>query len=257
MQMKTKKSLIITGALFLVFLMFTVMVKTVDVQPIGPEQSTVGFASINQAVFKFFGVNLLWYNITDCLGLAAIAVALGFAALGLLQLIRRRSIKKVDARILLLGIFYVIVIAVYIFFETRIVNYRPIILSEELEASFPSSHTMIVICIMGTAMIQFHHYLIKKKAWLWTADIISALIITVTVAGRLISGVHWFTDIIAGILLSAALIALYCTISRFFLIDTRSLPPYNSEKYGSRRLFFGRHFKTRGRGERRCQKEKR
>ena len=209
MQKKLKKYLIITGGLFLIFILFTVMVKTVDVQPVGPDRSKVGLASVNQCVFKFFGVNLLWYEITDWLGVFAIVFALGFAVLGLFQLIKRKSIQKVDCRILLLGVFYVMVIAVYLFFEVVVVNDRPIILSESLEASFPSSHVMFVNCIMATAMLQFHYYLRERKAWLWMSDIVSVLIITATVIGRLISGVHWFTDIVAGILLSSVLIALY------------------------------------------------
>ena len=216
MQKKLKKYLIITGGLFLIFILFTVMVKTVDVQPVGPDRSKVGLASVNQRVFKFFGVNLLWYDITDWLGVFAIVFALGFAVLGLFQLIKRKSIQKVDCRILLLGVFYVMVIAVYLFFEVVVVNDRPIILSESLEASFPSSHVMFVNCIMATAMLQFHYYLRERKAWLWMSDIVCVLIITATVIGRLISGVHWFTDIVAGILLSSVLIALYCSALLYF-----------------------------------------
>ena len=116
MQKESRKRTIITGILFLVFLLFTVMVKTIDVQPVGPEGSFVGFAHINQFVFELFGVNLLWYSITDWLGAAAIAVSLGFAVMGLSQLIIRRDIRKVDARILLLGVFYLIVVVFYFFF---------------------------------------------------------------------------------------------------------------------------------------------
>src|SRR5699024_10244545 len=215
MQKKSKKPIIITGILFLIFIFFTIMIKTIDVQPIGPEQSKIGFATLNQVIFNFFGVNLLWYDITDWLGIVAIVIALGFAILGLIQLIQRKSIWKIDLRILLLGVFYFIVVVFYIFFEFVIINYRPIILSQSLEASFPSSHTMIVICIMVTAMSQFHYYLQDKKVCLWIVEIASVLIIAVTVVGRLISGVHWFTDIVAGVLLSSALVALYYSALKY------------------------------------------
>ena len=215
MQKKSKRCIITTGILFLIFMLFTVIIKTIDVQPVGPEQSTIGLASLNQFVFNLFGVNLLWYNITDWLGIVAIVIALVFAILGLIQLKQRKSIWNVDPRILLLGAFYFIVIIIYVFFEIVIINYRPIILSQSLEASFPSSHTMIVICIMSTAVLQFHYYLRDKKVCLWTIDIASVLMIAVTVIGRLISGVHWFTDIVAGILLSSALVALYYSTLKY------------------------------------------
>lgn len=215
MTIKCKKNFIMTGVLFLLFAVFTAIVTHVDVQQIGPEQSSVGLASLNQFVLNLFGVNLLWYNITDWLGVVAILFAIGFAALGLCQLIKRKSLLKVDHQILLLGGFYVLVVAIYVFFELVVINYRPIILSTSLEASYPSSHTMIVICIMATAMLEFHRLLKDHTIWLKALDVISVLLIAVTAVGRLVSGVHWFTDIVAGVILSAALVALYYSVTIF------------------------------------------
>lgn len=206
--MKIRKNFIVTGVLFVLFLIFTWLVMNVDVNSIGPEGSHVGLATLNQTVHKMIGVHILWYDITDWLGVVAILIALGFGVLGFIQFIKRKSLFKVDTDIILLGGYYLVVIALYIFFEIFIVNYRPIILNDSLEASFPSSHAMIVTCIMMTAMIQFK-YRIKNSLIKNVTQVISLGIVVVTVIGRLISGVHWMTDIVAGILLSAVLVSAY------------------------------------------------
>ena len=197
------------GALGLLFLLFTICVACVDVKPIGPEQSEVGFAALNQFVFQNIGVHPVWYTVTEWLGITALLVMFGFAVLGLYQLIRHRSIRKVDRRILALGLFYGLMLACYLFFEQVVINYRPIILGESLEASYPSSHTMLVVCVMATAAIEVRTlWPNRKKVWLGT-ELTAALLSGITVVGRLLSGVHWFTDIVGGLLLSAALVVLY------------------------------------------------
>ena len=209
MRKKSKEYLIGSAVLFLAFAAFTALVSRFDVKPIGPEGSEVGFAALNQFVFRLFGVNLIWYDITDCLGIIPVLFALGFGLTGLWQLIKGKSIRKVDSSILLLGLFYLLVIGAYLFFEQVVMNYRPVILEEGLEASYPSSHTMLVVCVMAAAATQFRILCPDKKRLCRGMDVLSCVLIGVTVVGRLISGVHWFTDIVGGLLLSFALVTLY------------------------------------------------
>ena len=208
--MKNKGKFLILGISGALFALLIVLLRCVDVEPVGAAGTSVGLSHMNRFVFELTGVNMVWYNITDWLGLAAILAAFLFAVTGLVQLIKRRSILKVDKEILALGGLYILVIGIYVLFENVIVNYRPIIMPgcSNPEASFPSSHTMLVCVIMGSAIIIIGKY-IKKKSLCMVIRGICAAVIAVTVVGRLVSGVHWFTDILGGLLISTFLLALY------------------------------------------------
>lgn len=211
--MKNKNNLFVSGISGLLVMILIVLVRFIDVRPIGAEGTSIGLSRLNGFFFRLSGVNILWYHITDWLGVAAILVAFLFAMAGFVQLIKRRSILKVDHEILALGGLYIVVIGLYVLFEIVIVNYRPIIMPDGThpEASFPSSHTMLVCVIMGSAIMLIGKYL-KEKPLCRVLRGICAAIIGITVIGRLIAGVHWFTDIVGGILISIFLLSLFSEV---------------------------------------------
>lgn len=190
------------------FILWTAALFRVDVQPIGPGGSCVGFAALNGFVHRLTGVNMTLYTVTDWLGLVPVGICLAFALLGLGQWIRRRSLRRVDRSILVLGGFYLVVIFCYLFFEAFVVNRRPVLIGGVLEASYPSSTTLLVLCVIPTAIMQLRGRIRRR----WLSRTISALLtafLAFMVVGRLLSGVHWITDIIGGGLLSAGLVTLY------------------------------------------------
>ncbi len=210
---KDKKFLYMPICFLVAFVLWTVLVSVVDVAAIGPLGSKVGFSTLNRAVHELTGVNMTFYNITDWLGLVPFAVAFCFAISGLVQLIKRKGIAKVDRSILVLGGFYAVVIAVYVFFECVVVNYRPILIEGILEASYPSSTTMLVMSVMPTTLMQLNDRIKNITLRRLVAFVIIAFI-AFMVIGRIISGVHWISDIIGGALLSVALVMMYAHFAR-------------------------------------------
>ena len=213
MKTENQKNVCLAICLLAAFLLWTLAIQWIDVQAIGPCGSSVGFASLNGYIHTLTGVHMSLYTITDWLGLVPIAVAAGFGILGLIQWIRRKHILLVDHSLLVLGGFYLVVMAVYVLFERVVVNYRPVYINGYLEASYPSSTTMLVLCVMPTAVMQFQTRIRNKLLRRWIASVITAFAIFM-VTGRFVSGVHWFTDIIGGALLSAGLVLLYRTVVR-------------------------------------------
>jgi undecaprenyl-diphosphatase len=208
MKDKAKSNLTCGIVLITLFVIWTVLIQTVDVRPVGVNNTDVGFATLNTWFHGLTGVNLTLYTVTDWLGLVPLFVCLMFGMIGFIQLVKRKSILKVDLDIVALGIYYVIVILFYLFFETTPINYRPILIEGFAEASYPSSTTLLVLSVMPTFVFQLSRRL-NKTLLSKIAIILSVMFSLFMVVGRLISGVHWLTDIAGSILLSTGLFCIY------------------------------------------------
>ena len=208
MEEHGKRLLFLGNISIIIFALWTVLIQTVDVQPFGANGTNIGFAAINCWFHKLTGVHMEIYTITDWLGLIPIFICMIFGGIGFVQLIQRRSIFEVDRDIIFLGVYYIIVIFGYLIFEMIPINYRPILIEGYLEASYPSSTTLLVLCVMPTLIDQVN----RRTKSVILKEIIKAFVICFSafmVLGRLISGVHWLTDIVGSIMLSLGLFCIY------------------------------------------------
>jgi undecaprenyl-diphosphatase len=217
MKNKAKRKISVGLVHVFVFTVFTWLVQVIDVKPVGINGTDVGFSSFNCMIHKLFGVNMALYTITDWAGLVPVFVGFGFAILGLIQLVRRKSLIKVDPDILVLGVYYIIVVSLYVLFESVSINYRPTLINGFMEKSYPSSTTLLVLSVMPTLAEQVN----RRCSLSWMKQVVTVITVVfsvLTVLGRLISGVHWFTDIVGSVLISAG---LFCVYKGFVVIFNR------------------------------------
>jgi undecaprenyl-diphosphatase len=128
--------------------------------------------------------------------------------LGAVQLVRRRSLFLVDADLILLGVYYIVVILCYLVFEMIPINYRPVPIDGIMEASYPSSTTLLVLSVMPTLKFQVDRRAKSPQPRI-AATAFAIVFAALMVLGRLVTGVHWATDIVGAVLLAAGLFKLY------------------------------------------------
>ena len=215
--MKQKTKIILSAAFLLLFLLLILLLITVDVDEYGiPSRISdgvvnvdIGLSSVNIGLLA--KENDVLFNVAEYLGYIALAVAFGFACLGAYQLVKRRSFAKVDSDIYVLAVFYIIVISLYFAFTQINVNCRPVFADKVLETtepSFPSSHTMLAICVFVSAIYQFKRRISNKTVRISVCTACGVLAVATTVC-RYLSGAHWFTDIVGAVLISTSLLFAY------------------------------------------------
>ncbi len=209
---KNIKTTLIPAIIFLIlFILWTILIVTEDVKPVGVNETDIGFATLNTWFHNLTGVNMTLYTITDWLGLVPVFVCLIFGVVGLIQLIKRRSLLKVDFDIIALGVYYVIVILGYLVFEMIPINYRPILINGFMQISYPSSTTLLVLSVMPTLTFQIKARLKNNKIKI-ILNLVTVAFSLFMVIARLVSGVHWITDIIGSCFLSAGLFYIYKSV---------------------------------------------
>ncbi len=225
----------IPGLAFLAgFIVWTILIRHIDVQRAGPRDTEIGFATLNVWFHQMTGVHMSIYTITDWLGLVPILICMCFGFLGLVQSVKRRSLLRLDPDILLLGVYYAVIILGYLLFEMIAINYRPILIDGVLEASYPSSTALLVLGVMPTLKFQVDRRAgsaILRKAITIFVILFSAFM----VSGRLVSGVHWATDIIGSVFLSFGLFLIYRSMTDHF--DIKNRPGCGGIKWSSMRNY--------------------
>ncbi|MBR5926475.1 MAG: phosphatase PAP2 family protein [Firmicutes bacterium] len=211
--MNTKRiiNIIAAAVCYVAFVIFTKAVMTYDLQPIAPDGSMVGFGSYNRRIFEQLGTNEMWYEITQVLGWLALLICAVFALIGLVQLIKGKSLAAVDPDIICMGVLYVLCIIAYVVFLKVTINVRPVLEDGVAEASYPSSHTVLAFCVFASLLIEIRRR-ITDSARAMIESIACAFFMSITIFGRLLSGMHWATDIIGGVILSMAFIFTFAAI---------------------------------------------
>ena len=204
---ENKKNIIMAGSLTLASIIYTLLVKFVDVKAIGPNGSEVGFAWLNKIFHNLLGEHMVIYKISEVLGYVVMLLVVIYGCIGLYQLIKRKSLLKVDKEIIKLGVFYVLMLVVYVLFEKIEINYRPVLMDGVLEASYPSSHTILALCICFSSLITSKKYF--NKLYVKKINLVTVILTGLVLLLRTISGVHWISDIIGGIIISLTLVSYY------------------------------------------------
>ena len=208
---KSKKLFLTTTILAVLSTLFTIIIAFVDKGNIGPNASDVGLSHFNKFFKNLIGQNELFYTISKVFGLLIFGIVLAYFIVAIIQIIKRKSIRKVDKKIWILGIFYIILALIYFAFELLKINYRPVLVDGKLEPSYPSSHTLFAVFICVTAFYTNNKLITNKKIKLISNTIVS-LVGIITIIGRVLSGVHWITDVMGGLLISTTLALAYITL---------------------------------------------
>ena len=213
-----KSPLTITLILFALFFAYTCACLMVDVAQFAPQsvngdaiestQTTdIGFQKLNLSVHNALGFRQVFYRLSEYIGYLALLAGACIGLIWLLRLIKTKKLLGVDAGLNAAIAAMALMVVFYVLFEALKLNFRPVILDDGLEASYPSSHTLLGCVVFGcAAMVSADIF--KDKGLARSVSALCYIIAAVLTLFRALSGVHWISDIIGGVILSAAILSL-------------------------------------------------
>lgn len=210
----------ILGASFLFLFILLIILLCFDKAVIAENGYEVGLSHINNLVNYSYKENV--DLMSDLIFYVTFIVVIYAFSIGLYQLIKKKSLYKVDKSIIIFGIALVIAIIVWLLFDKVIeLNIRP---THKIEGSFPSTHVMLAtffaLSCHGFLCLRDQDKLIK-----YSSLVLAIIIIVIVTITRVIAGVHYITDVCGGLFIGLSF--YFCT---FGLIKAFDKKVENDEK---------------------------
>lgn len=197
--MRRKSLDIIISILWLILLIFTILVSFVDVKIFNVTNTKIGLYSLN----KIFLVNSINSNYINIISNGIFLICLLVIILMLLLItFEYFKTKKINKNNLNFFIHFLIMVLIWIIFDKiLIINYRPILINGNIEGSYPSTHVMVSTFVLLFLSDQLKKIFKNDKIFY----IISIGLIIIQSISRILLTMHWFTDIIGGLLIGCLL----------------------------------------------------
>ena len=190
----------------------TAAVGLIDVQGTSVGKD-VGFGTLNNVIFAFFGENEVWGKITDILLgvlIASAVIAIFWAAARWAK--EGKDSKKMGKSLACFGVAGGVAAAIYLIFEKLLViNYSPVLEGGKAVPSFPSTHVLVAVVLAMISAIILTSLLKKRVLRIAVNTILPTLMVWMMV-GVILAGTGWFTDVIGGLLYGMTAVSLYQTL---------------------------------------------
>lgn len=190
---------IILGISFLFLFCFLIILLQIDKAVIAESGKAVGLSHINKlATYSYDSDSSTFSNL---LFYATFLIVLGAVILGVFQLIKGKSLKKVDVEIIVFGISIVVAAIFWLAFDKVIkINVRPI---DASEGSYPSTHVFLTTFFLLMGRMLLLKYKDEKSIKISSLILVIVYIIAMVLL-RVSAGKHYITDVVGGVFLGLA-----------------------------------------------------
>ena len=155
-----------------------------------------------------------WELITNIILILSLIALGAFAVLGLVQWIKRKSLKKVDKQLRWFPLPLALMAATYVVFDKflpKFFDFMPTRPNGSGEPSFPSTHVMIVATIFFITTIILPKY-IKNKVVRIILELLMVIGLALTCTGRVMANMHTPIDVLGGIAFAFIFAEIYFQI---------------------------------------------
>ena len=192
-----------------IFILFTIMVTALDGQTVDGHR--LGLATMNGWWRDLVGVNAAWRVVSDVVAVGTVFGAVGLLIVQIVAVVRGRGLRPVvrdwwgvDLVLISLGICYGL-------FQIVVINYRPLLMHGVAEASYPSSHVLLFATVWPLLILTL--WRMTKRRWVRvTVMVVGMMVMLAGIVARALSGYHWLSDLVGGVLLGVTLVAWYLAL---------------------------------------------